>query len=42
MHIYMEVSIKQTLYNKLNPQILSICYQTKYNIYMNISEYKIG
>ncbi len=38
----MEVSIRQTYYNKLNPTLLSICRQTIHNFYMNISEHKIG
>ncbi len=38
----MEVSIRQTFYNKLNPTLLSICHQTIHNFYMNISEHKIG
>ena len=37
-----EVSIRQTFYNKLNPNVLNDYYQTIHNFYMNISDHKIG
>ena len=37
-----EVSIRQTLFKKLNPTVLRDYYQTIHNIYMNISDHKIG